>query len=201
MEKLYKLAKKMESLGYETQVFENTDEVEKFLLNYLKDKIVGFGGSMGMKSMEIYEKLDGIAKERHWHWKTPEISREAMMKAHLADCYVCSANAVSENGEIINIDGVGNRVASTIFGPNEVIYVIGKNKIEKDFDNAMFRAKNEAAPKNTVRVDAKTPCRTDGKCHNCTVSGCICNVISVHRRKPSGIPKITIVLVNMDLGF
>lgn len=116
-----------------------------------------------------------------------------------ADYYLTSANAISLDGNIVNIDGTGNRTAATCFGPKNLIYVIGKNKIANTLEDAMNRAKCSAV-ELAKRYNRKTPCVVTGKCENCVSPECICAVTTIHRKKPYGI-NITVILINEDLGI
>ena len=120
--------------------------------------------------------------------------------ARTASVYVTSANALAETGEIVNIDGNGNRVSSTIFGHETVYFVVGENKITSDLPSAWDRARNIAAPKNAARLGKNTPCAADGVCHDCQSPQCICSVITVHRRKPSSCNAV-VILVHESLGY
>jgi flagellar basal body P-ring protein FlgI len=121
--------------------------------------------------------------------------------ASYADTYITSANAVTETGEIVNIDGTGNRVAMTAFGPQTCYYVVGKNKITANISDAYSRCKNVAAPLNARRVGAKTPCAAKGdKCYDCNSHDRICRIISVIERVPLGM-KCEIIFVDQELGY
>lgn len=121
-------------------------------------------------------------------------------KAFECDYYLASANAISEDGVVINIDGNGNRVAAITWGPKNVILVIGLNKVCQDVDSAIKRARSVAAPTNMARFDFKTPCQTDGTCHDCLSADSICNYISIMRMShPAG--RHTIILVGEELGY
>ena len=100
---------------------------------------------------------------------------------------------------IVNIDGTGNRVAAITFGPRNVIFVIGMNKLTQDVDSALARARSLAAPVNTARFDIQTPCKLDGVCHNCLSDDCICNYIHYLRHSPKG--KHKVILVGESLGY
>ena len=131
---------------------------------------------------------------------TPQEAGEIYMKAFTADYYLSSANAISEDGVIVNIDGNGNRVAAITFGPKHVIFVIGMNKVCQDVDAALKRARSTASPINNMRFpDKKTPCHIDGACHNCNSEDCICNYIHFLRNSPRG--KHTVILVGEDWGY
>jgi len=131
--------------------------------------------------------------------KTPEEKRDMYLRAFSADVYLSSANAISEDGVIVNIDGNGNRVAAITWGPKKVIFVIGLNKVAQNVEAALARARSTASPTNTARFDIKTPCQTDGVCHNCNSPESICNYVHFLRNSPNG--RHTVVLVGENLGY
>ena len=121
-------------------------------------------------------------------------------KAFEADFYLCSANAISEDGIIVNIDGNGNRVAAITWGPKHVVFVVGLNKVAQDADAALKRARSTASPINAARFDISTPCQTDGCCHNCLSPESICNYIHFIRNSHPQHRHI-VILVGEDLGY
>ena len=126
--------------------------------------------------------------------------RQAMyLRAFSADVYLSSANAISEDGVIVNIDGAGNRVAAITWGPKKVIFVIGMNKVTQTVEAALSRARGTASPINSARFDIKTPCKVDGVCHNCNSPECICNYVHFLRNSPKG--RHTVILVGENLGY
>lgn len=121
-------------------------------------------------------------------------------QAFSCDFYISSANAISEDGVIVNVDGNGNRVAAITWGPRHVIFIIGMNKVTRDVESALARARSTAAPINTQRFDIDTPCRKDGVCHNCKSDDCICSYIHFLRlSRPAH--RHTVILVGEELGF
>lgn len=124
-----------------------------------------------------------------------------MRESLLADTYLTSTNAISEDGQLVNIDGIGNRVAAMIYGPKRVIVVAGMNKVVKTLDDAMTRARTYAAPVNAQRFpDLKTPCLKTGACGDCLSTDSICSYISIHRLcKPAG--RIKVILIGENLGY
>ncbi len=120
-------------------------------------------------------------------------------QAFTADVFLSSANAISEDGIIVNIDGNGNRVAAITWGPKMVIFVIGLNKVAQNVEAALARARSTAAPINAARFDIKTPCQIDGTCHNCNSSDTICNYVHFLRNSPKGRHKV--ILVGENLGY
>ena len=123
-------------------------------------------------------------------------------EAAAAPIYLTSVNGLAETGELINIDGTGNRVASTIFGHEEVYFLIGRNKLAPDYDAALWRARNIASPKNAHRLGCKTPCAVKGdKCYDCSSPERICRALAVLWEKPKGIGRAEVVLIDEDLGY
>ena len=125
-----------------------------------------------------------------------------MKNAAAADVYILSANAIAEStGEILSIDGTGNRVSSTLFGHGKVYFVAGRNKVSPDFDSALWRLRNVVAPKNAQRLQRKTPCAAKGdKCYNCNSPERICNALVVHYKKMRSMD-MEVVLIDQELGY
>ena len=163
---------------------------------------VTWGGSMTIRDMGIPQALRnrGTLEVLDRDLVT---DREEVVKiyerAFSADVYLSSANAISEDGIIVNIDGNGNRVAAITWGPKKVIFVIGMNKVAQTVEAALQRARSTASPINAARFDIKTPCQTDGVCHNCNSSESICNYVHFLRNSPRG--KHLVVLVGEDFGY
>lgn len=195
MERLNKLAKRLNTCGFETKVFETAKEAADWAVELAKGSKVAFGGSMTVKELGLYERLKDIADVR-WHWYDESVRREG----YDADFYFASANAITMNGEIVNIDGTGNRVSHLVYGPKNSIYLVGRNKIEDTLDKAIERARVIGTVKNAVRVGKHPPCTVDGKCHDCHGPECMCSVITIHRNK-TGLIKTYVVLINEDLGY
>lgn len=183
-----------EKRGFSFFEFSNREEAVSFLCRECKGKTVSFGGSMTVQEMGLYEALNSVA-ECAWHWK-----QDPQSAVSCAEVYITSANAVSETGEIINIDGHCNRVSGSIYGHRQVYFIIGENKVTRDFSSAWDRSRNIAAPKNAKRLHKNTPCAVDGKCHDCQSPDCICSVIAVLRRKPSSC-QAALILIDEDLGY
>lgn len=195
-------AKALSDNGFQVSTFETGTEARNYLLKELEGVSVGFGGSLTLKQLGLYEALS----EKNtvtWHWipedglSVPELRK----KAAASDVYFTSANAIAETGEIINIDGSGNRVAAATFGCKKVYIVAGVNKIAPDFEKALYRARNVAAPKNAQKLGRKTPCAEKGdRCYNCQSPERICNALSVFWKKPSGCA-YEVLLINEELGL
>lgn len=163
---------------------------------------VTWGGTMTVRDLGIpdflrsrgtLEVLDRDLAE------TPEEKQNIYLKAFSADVYLTSANAISEDGVIVNIDGNGNRVAAITWGPKKVIFVIGLNKVAQSVEAALSRARGTASPVNAARFDIKTPCQVDGACHNCNSADSICNYVHFLRNSPKG--RHVVVLVGENLGY
>lgn len=194
------LVKLLENYGYGVKTFNNADDVVKELLNEIKpEDTVGFGGSSTLLELGIYEDLVEKGNEVYWHWKA-ENKKEALIKANSSTVYLTSTNALTEDGKLVNIDGTGNRVSSMIFGHERVYFVIGNNKICKNYEAAIERIHTIAAPKNAERLNINTPCRFTGKCNDCDSPDRMCKAEVVLHRKPNG-TNIQIYLVDEELGF
>ncbi|MBE6249621.1 MAG: lactate utilization protein [Prevotella sp.] len=163
---------------------------------------VTWGGTMTVRDLGIpdalkrrgtLEVLDRDLVE------TPEEKQAMYLRAFSADVYLTSANAISEDGIIVNIDGNGNRVAAITWGPKKVIFVIGLNKVAQNVEAALARARSTASPINAARFDIKTPCQTDGTCHNCNSAESICNYVHFLRNSPR--ERHIVVLVGEELGY
>lgn len=131
--------------------------------------------------------------------QTAEEKLEMYRKAFCVDVYLTSANAISEDGVIVNIDGNGNRVAAITFGPKRVIFVISLSKVCATPEAALARARSTAAPINSARFPLKTPCKSDGTCHNCNSADSICNFIHFLRNSPQR--RHTVILLGEDYGY
>ena len=163
---------------------------------------VTWGGTMTVRDMGIpqYLKDRGTLEVLDRDLAaTPEEAQMIYLKAFSSDVYLSSANAISEDGVIVNIDGNGNRVAAITWGPKKVIFVIGMNKVAQNVEAALARARSTAAPTNAARFDVKTPCKTDGVCHNCNSPQSICNYVHFLRNSPQG--RHIVVLVGEPLGY
>ena len=194
---LEKTIKNLRLRGFRASHFASGEEAAAYLAGQIQGCTVGFGGSKTLDQLGLYERL-GQNNTVYWHWKAP--GKEARRQAVFTDVYCCSANAISEDGEIFNIDGTGNRVAGTLFGHDRVFIVAGTNKICPDFDAALKRARNTAAVQNAARLDKKTPCRIDGVCHDCHGKEGICRALTVLWGPMNGM-ETEIVLIDGDWGL
>ena len=132
--------------------------------------------------------------------KTPEEKRAIEIATYDADYFLTSANAISEDGVIVNIDGNSNRVSAIAYGPKHILMIVGMNKVVKDAENALSRARNEAAPINAQRFNIDTPCKKTGACFDCQSPTSICCQFLITRRSMHA-GRMKVILVNEELGF
>ncbi|UCF71340.1 MAG: lactate utilization protein [candidate division WOR-3 bacterium] len=195
---------KLKKRDFDAEYFATIEETTEALTKAIPaDAAVGIGGSVTVRELGIIEILEKRNNEVVHHWKpeaAKEKDRETRKKEGLADYYLTSANAITMNGDIINIDGIGNRVAHMIFGPDNVIIVAGHNKIVPDIDSGIRRSREIAGVINAKRVGAKTPCAETGKCVDCKAPARICRVTTVMQYRPWQ-TKIKVLLVNERLGY
>ncbi|QNL43957.1 lactate utilization protein [Oscillibacter hominis] len=192
-----KVSEALKSRGFAVSRFGTAAEAAEYLNRSIDNKTVGFGGSVTLQEMGLYETL-GSHNQVVWHWQGgPELRREAMT----TQVYLTSVNGLAETGELINIDGSGNRVAGSLFGHEKVYLVVGRNKIAPTYEEALWRARNIAAPKNAQRLGAKTPCAAKGdRCYDCASPGRICRTLVVLWEPMTGM-ETEVVLVDEELGY
>lgn len=183
--------------GYTVHVFERGVEAADYLNGAIDGVSVGIGGSVTVQQLGLYDRL-AQHNQVYWHWQGGPEQRD---KAAGADVYLTSANGLAETGEILNIDGTGNRVASTLYGHKKVYFVIGANKLAPTRDEALWRARNIAAPLNARRLGKKTPCAVNGdRCYDCKSPDRICRGL-VELWGPMMGMETEVILINEDLGM
>lgn len=193
----------LQKRGFEASYAANKTEALDKAMAYLTDGCtVACGGSMTLGEIgfnEAVRKAECTFLDR-FSAKTDAERDEIFSKIAICDYYFMSTNAITVDGQLVNIDGNGNRLASLIHGPKNVIIIAGMNKVCADVESAYQRVKLSAAPPNTVRLNKKTPCAVTGKCGDCLSSDCICTHTVITRR--SNIPnRIKIILVGEELGY
>ena len=196
------LKQRLEDIGYAASVFETKEEAAAYLNEKIDGKSVGLGGSVTSAQLGIYDLLK-THNAVYWHQLPHDKSIDAEIRKmeNSADVYISSVNAISEKGEMVNIDGVCNRIAAIFYGVETVYMVIGKNKITPDLESAIWRARNIAAPRNAQRLNRKTPCAVKGdRCYDCSSPERICKGMQILLRKPSH-GYYEIILVNEELGY
>jgi len=189
---------------FEAWYFDEPSEALAKILSLIPpEHTVSWGGSLTLGELGVTEKvsLEGYKVIDRDKAADRQERLELMRQALLCDTFLTGCNAVSEDGQLVNIDGFGNRVAAMIFGPRQVIVVAGMNKVAKTLDDALARARNIAAPGNTQRFpDNKAPCNETGSCSNCKSQDSICSFFVTTRMcKPAG--RIKVILVGQDLGL
>lgn len=197
------LVKNLQSRYFEAYYCPTKEQaLQKALELIPKGSVIGWGGAMSAQQIGLLSAVhspDYRAIDRE-QCKTPEERTQAMKDCMLADVFLTGANALSLDGQMVNIDGIGNRVAAIVYGPKSVVVIAGMNKVCDTLDAAVTRARTIAAPMNKQRFAVKTPCDVTGACSDCKAEGCICNQILITRHcRPAG--RIKFVLVGEDLGF
>lgn len=188
--------------NYEVSFFKKKEDAADYLSKEIIGRTVGFGDSQTLAEMKLNERL---AAENNVYDPlrtsgNQEFLAEAM-KCMTTEVYITSANAITVNGEILNMDGTGNRIAASLFGHNKVYYVIGRNKICSSIEDAINRIKNKAAPMNAKRLGLKTPCAVNGdRCYDCSSSDRICNALIIQSRKMRNID-MEVVIIDEVLGY
>ena len=163
----------------------------------------GFAGSDTTRRLGILEALQEKGKTIYDHWQkglSPEETMEVRLQQGRCDCFFCSANAISATGEIVNVDGAGNRVTAMTFGPKKAVIVAGMNKVRLDLESALQRVREVAGPMRAKSLGRETPCAETGICNDCDSPQRICKATTILHRKPSLID-ISVFLVNQSLGF
>ena len=191
--------------GFEAVYCKSGEEVFHYIVNEAEHaKSVGFGGSLSIADLKLADKLKEMGREILNHG-APDLSPEeklAICRRQLTcDLFLTGSNAVTLNGELVNIDGNGNRVAAMFFGPLKVIIVVGRNKlVDGSVQDAIHRVKSFAAPPNSKRLNLSTPCATSGFCCDCNSPQRICRVTTVIEKKPRN-TDIRVLVVNEDMGL
>ncbi|MBP3492094.1 MAG: lactate utilization protein [Clostridia bacterium] len=191
----------LENHGFIVSCFQSAIDATKYLDGVIDGKTIGIGGSKTVEQMGLLQALETHNRVlyRFGTYKSPE---EVMKEALTSDVFITSANGVAETGEIVNIDGNCNRIAAEFYGHERVYIIVGSNKIQPTFEQALWRARNVAAPKNAKRFGKNTPCVVNGdRCYDCSSPERICRGLAVMWRKPSNSAKYEVVLIDEELGF
>lgn len=206
--KLETVKENLENNRFQVFIAKDADEAGeiayKKIIPELSVKTISWGGSISfvntglydtLKEDSTYDILDTFDKNLPREEMT-ELRREAL----LTDLFITGTNALTESGQLVNLDMIGNRVAAMMWGPKNVILIIGRNKICQDVEEAVSRVKNYAAPVNIMRLEKKTPCLKTGYCHDCSSPERICNYWTIIEKSFEK-NRIKVILVNEDLGF
>ena len=206
--KLNNLKENLEKNNFEVFLASSLQEVHSIVMETLLPRIkpasISWGGSMTFVASGLYEDLKESQAMKVLDTFDKDIpadeSLERRRQSLLVDLYITGTNAVTENGMLVNLDMIGNRIAALTFGPKEVILIIGRNKIVPDLEEAMDRVKDIAAPANAMRLDKKTPCVETASCHECKSPDRICNTWTITQKSfPKG--RVKIILLNEDAGL
>lgn len=176
--------------------------LQKVLELIPQNHVVSWGGTSTVDELGIKDALRqrGQAVIDRDTAKDAQERKEMLKKALTCDTFLMSSNAISSDGELVNIDGTGNRLAALCFGPKQVLVLCSAGKIQPTTETAVSRARNTAAPANALRFGGKTPCAADGLCHNCLSPDCICNQILLTRAcRPAG--RVHVFLIGEELGL
>lgn len=204
-EKMIERAIKALSANYfDALSFNDRESLNLAVMKHVTPKMkIGVGGSMTVRGIGLLDKFAEIDVQVMDHWKDG-LSKEQVNSIRLSqltcDLFLASANAITEKGDIVNIDGFGNRVNAMTFGPKKVIIIAGYNKIVPDVNAALDRIKRIAAPLNAKRLNLALPCAETGFCHDCKLENRICRVTSIIQRRPSG-TDVSVYLINEELGL
>ncbi|MCX6555274.1 MAG: lactate utilization protein [Candidatus Aminicenantes bacterium] len=200
------IIKSFKKRGIEGVYYESSAEAVEAVCRLIPDgSLVGLGGSetvMETGLIDALRRMDIRLLDRYKEGVSKEEVDEMRRQGLSADVYICSSNAVTADGKLVNIDGTGNRVAAMIYGPKKVIVIAGMNKVVPDLDAAIARVKNTAAPANSLRVNVETPCSKTGFCqdpHCHPPHRICCQLVVTEANMAPG--RVLVVLVNEDLGY
>lgn len=194
----------LEKRLYTVTYFKTHKEAADYLDEQIDGKVVGFGDSRTMIDMGLYKRLLTHNEVYDpYQGKNNDEFLEIAARTLTTDIFLTSVNAMSETGEMVNIDGTGNRVAGSLFGHKKVYFVVSTNKIEPTLEQAVWRARNIAGPKNSMKYDLPTPCVASGgrKCYDCKSPERICNAMMIYMRRMNDIDDVEVVLIDEKMGF
>lgn len=196
--------KNLKKNGFDAHFVETVAEAKALILEMVSSyKTFGFGGSNTTRALGVKEQLEAMGKAVYDHWQKG-LSKEEDLTIRLhqvrSDCFLCSANAISATGEIVNVDGIGNRTNGMTFGPAKVVIAAGMNKVTADVESALRRVREIAAPMRAKSLGMQTPCVETGLCTDCNAPERICRITTILHRKPI-LTDVSVVLINQALGF
>ncbi|GAB6144062.1 lactate utilization protein [Desulfocicer niacini] len=208
MRRLEQVKKNLESNNFEVFIADTPGDAKNLVLDKIipetKPQSVSWGGSMTYVATGLFHALKDSKDMEVLNTFDKSLPMEEQMalrrKSLLVDLFITGTNAVTEAGQLVNLDMIGNRIGAITFGPRNVIIFVGRNKITCDLDDAMYRIKNYAAPVNTMNLDKKTPCRETGFCQDCKSPDRICNTWTI-TEKCFPPKRVKVILINEDLGF
>ncbi|MEM0226541.1 MAG: lactate utilization protein [Thermofilaceae archaeon] len=200
---LERAAEALRRNGFDARIAGDVVEARSLVLSLIPEgATVGVGGSVTIRELGVIEELERRGNRVIHHWlQAPAEELMRLRRLELtADVFLASVNAVTIDGKLVSVDGMGNRVAATAFGPKRVVLVAGRNKLARNLEEALWRAKNVAAVLNSRRLGVRTPCAELGYCVDCDSPERICRAVLILERRPTG-ADYHVVLVNEDLGY
>ncbi|MFH1156574.1 MAG: lactate utilization protein [Pseudomonadota bacterium] len=206
--KFARVKENLEKNNFDVFIADTAQEAKDIALNDILPKLnpstLSWGGSVTLVSTGLFHALKDDTRYTVLNTFDKTLSMEEMLelrrKSLLVDLFITGTNAVTEDGQLVNLDMIGNRIGAITFGPKNVLILVGKNKICGDLEDAMVRIKAVAAPTNCMNLGKKTPCRETGECHNCSSPDRICNTWTI-TEKCFPKKRVKIILINEALGF
>jgi L-lactate utilization protein LutB len=196
--------KNLKKHGFDAHFVSSPDEAKDLILGMISGhETFGFGGSDTTRSLGLMEVLKEKGKTLYDHWQTgltKEKDLEIRLQQGRCDCFLCSANAIAATGEIINVDGIGNRTNAMTFGPKKVCVVAGMNKVTPDLETGIRRVRDIAGPMRAKSLNMETPCAETGVCSDCNSPQRICRATVILHRRPM-LTDLSVILINQALGF
>lgn len=208
MKKLVLTGEKLEKNNFEVFIVDTAEDAKKKVLEEILPKIsvnsISWGGSMTFVATGLFHALNDDDRFQVLNTFDRSLAFDDQMELRrnslLVDLFITGTNAITGDGQLVNLDMIGNRIGGITFGPRHVIILAGRNKVCRDLEEAMDRVKNYAAPINVMNLDKKTPCRETGRCQDCASSDRICNTWTI-TEKCFPKKRVKIILINEDLGF
>ena len=206
--RLTEVREALEANNFEVFLAADRDEAKRIVLEEIVPKTgaksCSWGGSMTITAVGIYEALKNTQTMKVIDTFDRNLPAEEVLERRrqslLVDLFITGTNAVTETGQLVNLDMIGNRIGGITFGPKQVVVLVGRNKVVADLEEAMYRIKNYTAPANAMRLDRKTPCVKTSRCEECSSPERICNTWTITEKSwPKG--RVKVVLVNEDLGL
>jgi L-lactate utilization protein LutB len=206
--RLQRAQKALEANNFDVYIADNKDLAKKIAYETIipasAPQTISWGGSMTFVGTRLYEALKNDPRytvlDTYDKSLSPEQSLQRRRESLLVDLFITGTNALTESGQLVNLDMIGNRVAALTFGPKHVLLLAGRNKIVPDQEAAVHRIKSYAAPVNVMRLDKKSPCGKTGRCENCSSPDRICNTWTI-TEKSYPKKRVKIILINEDMGF
>ncbi len=195
-----KLAARLKTRGFLPHIAETKEDLQAMILELAGEGSVGFGGSSGIASLNVYETLKEQGNKVFWHWSSGD-KADAHKQSMEADAYLCTANALTLDGEIVEIEGTGNRLGALLFGPQKIIVVAAENKLAADVDSGIAQIKKNVCPGNARRLKKNTPCALKGECMNCISQDSMCRVTAVFSQPPRHVKEFHVILLKDRLGL